>query len=52
MEKKEVKKDIIKDDNKEEIKEFLFFGDENEKDNQNNNDKSLGSSDSISKNKI
>ena len=34
MEKKEEKKDIIKEDKKEEIEEFLLFGDENEKDKQ------------------
>ena len=44
MEKKSEKKA----ENKEEVEEFELFGDD-DKDNQNNNDKSIGLSDSVSK---
>ena len=49
MEKKEDNKNEIKEnqDNKEEIEEIMLFGDDN--DNKNNNDKSIGLSDSVSK---
>ena len=47
MEKKQENKNEIKQDNKEEIEEFLLFGDDN--DNKDNNDKSVGLSDSVSK---
>ena len=47
MEKKEDNKEIKNDDNKQEIDEFLLFGDD-ENDN-NNNEKSVGFSDSVSK---
>ena len=42
------KKSEIKAENKEEVEEFELFGDD-DKDNQNNNDKSIGLSDSVSK---
>ena len=47
MEKKQENKNEIKQDNKEEIEEFMLFGDDN--DNKDNNDKSMGLSDSVSK---
>ena len=47
MEKKEDNKEIKNDDNKQEIDEFLLFGDDDN--DNNNNEKSVGFSDSVSK---
>jgi len=49
MEKKEENKNEIKEkqDQKEEVEEIMLFGDDN--DNKDNNDKSIGLSDSVSK---
>ena len=47
MEKKEDNKEIKNDNNKQEIDEFLLFGDDDN--DNNNNEKSVGFSDSVSK---
>ena len=47
MSKKEENNNEIKQDNKGEIEEIMLFGDDN--DNKDNNDKSVGLSDSVSK---
>ena len=47
MSKKEENNNVIKQDNKGEIEEIMLFGDDN--DNKDNNDKSVGLSDSVSK---